>query len=284
MDDPLVDDDLLAMHDRPIGVFDSGLGGLTVLQALDDLLPAEDLIYVGDTARYPYGDKTPEQLRHHAWQLTRYLLDAGVKLVVVACNSATAAALPMLRARCPVPVIGVVAPGLRAAAKTSRTHRTVVIGTQVTADSGVYEATAREQRLDLGLRVLACPGFVQLVEEDRTEGPEAERIVADRLAPLLTARVDTLVLGCTHFPLLARTISKVVGRGVTLVSSADETAFEIRDLLDRTGWQHPGAQPGRREFHTTGDPGRFRELGTRFLGYELVDVRGLPLARLEAAA
>jgi glutamate racemase len=276
--------DLPVMPQRPIGVFDSGLGGLTVLQALDDLLPDEDLVYVGDTARYPYGDKSPAELRHHAEQITRFLVEAGAKMIVIACNSATAAALQTLRERIPLPVIGVVAPGLRAAAATSRTHRTVVIGTQVTAESRVYERTADELRMDLGVRVLACPGFVQLVEEDRTEGPEAEALVADRLAPLLSARVDTLVLGCTHFPLLARTISKVVGRGVTLVSSADETAFEIRDLLDRTGWRRSGPGAGSRIFHTTGDPERFRELGARFLGYPLHDVRGLSLDELAAFA
>ncbi len=269
-----------AMHQRPIGVFDSGLGGLTVLQALDDLLPDEDLLYVGDTARYPYGDKSPEELVHHAGQIAGFLVDAGAKMIVVACNSATAAALQPLQQQLDVPVVGVVAPGLRAAAAASRTHRTVVICTQVTAESRIYERTAEELRAGVEVRVLACPGFVQLVEEDRTVGPEAERLVADRLAPLLSARVDTLVLGCTHFPLLARTISKIVGRGVTLVSSADETAFEVKDLLERTGWLRSGTPPGRRVFHTTGDPERFRELGTRFLGYPLEDVRGLALAEL----
>jgi glutamate racemase len=262
-------------------VFDSGLGGLTVVQALADLLPQEDLLYVGDTARYPYGDKTPEQLRDYATQIARFLVDGGAKMVVVACNSATAAALEHLHEVFRVPIVGVVAPGLRAAATTSRTHRTVVIGTQVTATSGVYERTAEELRLDVRLDVLACPGFVRLVEEDRTTGPEAERVVRDQLAPLLTARVDTLVLGCTHFPLLARTISAVVGRHVTLVSSADETAFEVRDLLERTGWLRDGGGRGRRTFFTTSDPARFRELGGRFLGYELEDVRGLAVSELQ---
>jgi glutamate racemase len=270
-------DDQPPVNQRPIGVFDSGLGGLTVLQALDDLLPDEDLVYVGDTARYPYGDKSPDELRHHSLQISRFLVEAGAKMVVVACNSATAAALDLLRERYPVPIVGVVAPGLRAAATTSRTHRTVVIGTQVTAESEVYERTADELRLDLELRVLACPGFVELVEEGRTETAGAEQVVAERLAPLLTARVDTLVLGCTHFPLLARTITRVVGRHVTLVSSADETAFEIRDLLDRMGWRRRGEEPGKRVFHTTGDPDRFRRLGARFLGKPLHDVRPLTL-------
>ena len=265
------------MNQRPIGVFDSGLGGLTVLHALDDLLPDEHLLYVGDTARYPYGDKSPEQLREYATQITGFLVERGAKMVVVACNSATAAALDHLRERFTVPIVGVVAPGLRAAATTSRSHRVVVIGTQVTATSGVYERTAADLRTGLEVRVLACPGFVQLVEEGRTEGTEAERVVADRLAPLLTARVDTIILGCTHFPLLAPAISKVVGRRVTLVSSADETAFEIRDLLERTGWRRAAGTPAWRTVHTTGDVVRFRELGERFLTRPLSDVRPLEL-------
>lgn len=271
------------MHERPIGVFDSGLGGLTVLQALGDLLPDEHFIYLGDTARYPYGDKSPQQLRTFARQIADVLLEQGAKLLVVACNSATAAALEDLREQVALPVIGVVDPGLRAAASASRTHRTVVIATRVTAASQVYERAAAALGLDLGLRTVACPEFVHLVEQGVTEGPEAERVVAERLAPLLTARVDTLVLGCTHFPLLARTLSKVVGRGVTLVSSADETAFEIRDLLERTGWLWHGKTRGRRTFVTTGDAERFRELGARFLGEPLDDVRHLPLERLAGA-
>lgn len=268
------------MRERPIGVFDSGLGGLTVVQALVDLLPDEDFVYVGDKARYPYGDKRPDQLRDYARQISAFLVAGGAKLLVVACNSAAAAALDLLRDELPVPVVGVVGPGLRAASEASRTHRTVVIGTRVTASSGVYEHTAAQLRLDLDLEVVACPEFVHLVEEGRTEGPHARRVVTDRLAPLLTSRVDTLVLGCTHFPLLARTLSQVVGRGVTLVSSADETAFETRDLLERMGWLRDGTEAGTRTFHTTGSAARFRELGTRYLGGPLEDVRHLPLERL----
>jgi glutamate racemase len=265
------------VHEGPIGVFDSGLGGLTVLQALADLLPHEDLLYLGDTARYPYGDRTTGELLRYSVQITDLLVDAGAKMIVVACNSATAAALPHLQAAIDVPVIGVVEPGLRAAAAvTEPTHRTVVIGTRMTATSGVYERAAAALRPPLIVDVLACPGFVELVEEGETTGPRAASVVRERLAPLLAADAvptDTLVLGCTHYPLLARVISDVVGRDVTLVSSADETAFEVRDLLQRTGWLSRRARPGRRTYLTTGDPGRFRELGERFLGFPLHDVR-----------
>ncbi|HSK25220.1 MAG TPA: glutamate racemase [Egicoccus sp.] len=260
------------MHDGPIGVFDSGLGGLTVLQALADLLPGEDLVYFGDTARYPYGDRSAEELRRFSDQIADLLVAQGAKMLVVACNSATAAALEHLRDRLDIPVIGVVEPGLRAADKASRSRRTVVIGTRMTAGSRVYEHTADRLKLDLDVDVLACPGFVELVEEGRTDTPEAIAVVRERLAPLLTARTDTLVLGCTHYPLLSRAIGEVVGRSVILVSSADETAFEVRDLLERMGWLAGEAPRGRLRFLTSGDPTRFAELGERFLGTPLTDV------------
>jgi glutamate racemase len=266
------------VHEGPIGVFDSGLGGLTVLEALADLLPHEDLLYLGDTARYPYGDRTASELLRFSVQITELLVsEAGAKMVVVACNSATAAALPHLQATIDVPVIGVVEPGLRAAAAvTDPTHRIVVIGTRMTASSQVYEEAAAELRPPLVVDVLACPGFVELVEQGETSGPCAEAIVRERLAPLLAedaVPADTLVLGCTHYPLLARVITDVVGREVTLVSSADETAFEVRDLLQRTGWLSHRERLGRRRYLTTGDPVRFQQLGERFLGYPLDDVR-----------
>jgi glutamate racemase len=265
------------VHDGPIGVFDSGLGGLTVLQALADLLPEEHLHYLGDTARYPYGDRDPDELVAFSVQIAELLLAAGAKMIVVACNSATAAALPVLRDLVDVPVVGVVEPAVRAAASvTEPTHRTVVVGTAVTASSGVYERAAAALRPPLRVEVLACPGFVELVERGETTGPAAQRLVRRRLAPLLAADAvptDTLVLGCTHYPLLARTIKRVVGRAVTLVSSADETAFEVRDLLERAGWRRRGHGPGRRTYLTTGDPARFRRLGGRFLGAPLADVR-----------
>lgn len=261
------------VNDRPIGVFDSGLGGLTVLQALADLLPAEHLIYLGDTARYPYGDKPRDDVAAYAHQITRWFVDQGVKMVVVACNSATAAALDQLRDTFDVPIIGVVEPGVRAAMSATKTGDVVVVGTRVTADSKIYERTAETLRSGLDLRVVACPGFVELVEEGAAEGRRARRVVRQRLAPLMSARIDTMVLGCTHYPLLARTIGEVVGRRVTLVSSADETAFEVRDILERTGWSRaPDAGAGVETFLTTGDAARFARLGERFLGRPLTGV------------
>ncbi len=269
------------MRHGPIGVFDSGLGGLTVLQSLTDLLPGENLIYVGDTARYPYGDRSTDELQRCSTVIADHLEAAGVKLIVIACNSATAAALNLVRERVSVPVIGVVEPGLRAAASTTRTGRAVVIGTRITVASGIYERTVKRLDLDLDVTTLACPGFVEMVEDGRTRGPAVLQAVRERLAPMLTSRVDTLVLGCTHFPLLARPISEVVGRGITLVSSADETAFEVRDLLERTGWLRDRASGGTIRALTSGDPDRFRALGGRFLGVPLQDVRAHAFPELD---
>ncbi|MFU8841095.1 MAG: glutamate racemase [Nitriliruptoraceae bacterium] len=272
------------MRERPIGVFDSGLGGLTVLQALADLLPAEDLVYLGDTARYPYGERSLEELVTISLEVAHELVRRDIKLLVVACNSATAAALPALRNALDVPVVGVVEPGVRAAAATSRTRRAVVIATRATARSAIYEHTAERLAAGVQLTTVACPGLVELVEEGRTSGPEVTAAVRARLAPLLSARIDTLVLGCTHFPLLARPISEVVGKDVALVSSADETAFEVRDLLARLGWTHP--EPGRiatPRFLTTGDPATFAALGERFLGVPLGIVEHVDLPAAPAA-
>jgi len=204
-----------------------------------------------------------------------------VKLLVVACNSATAAALPALREAFDLPIVGVIEPGVRAAASASRTGRAVVIATRATVASSIYERTAARLEAGVELRSVACPGFVELVEAGRTSGPEVTAEVRTRLAPLLTSRIDTLVLGCTHFPLLARPISDVVGRDVTLVSSADETAFEVRDLLDRVGWlREPGPRPPERRFLTTGDPATFARLGGRFLGTPLGAVEPVAIEAL----
>jgi len=261
-------------------MFDSGLGGLTVLQAVADVLPYEDLIYVGDTARYPYGERDPEQLIASSLAIARFLTRQGAKMIVVACNSATAAALPALRRAIDVPVIGVVDPGLRAAASVTRSKHTLVIGTTVTVNSQVYENAAERLGLGLNITTRACPGLVELVEQGVTQGPQVQAILNERLTPALSARVDTLVLGCTHFPLLAREIVAITGRSVLLVSSADETAFDVLDLLNRTGWARDEPQKRSIVYYTTKDPQRFAVLGERFLGEPLEDVRPVRFAEL----
>lgn len=263
--------------DRPIGVFDSGLGGLTVLRALIDLLPHERVVYFGDTGRFPYGPKPFDEVRAHAHEITGVLLGHDVKALVVACNSAAAAALDTLRAQLDIPVIGVIEPGLRAAARVSRTGRVGVIGTVGTIASGAYQRLAAGLRTErcheLDLTCAACPGFVEFVEAGDVESDQVHVLAERLLSPVRDADVDTLVLGCTHYPLLARTIADVMGREVVLVSSADETAFAVRDLLTQQGMLAAEApRDPRHLFFTSGRADTFRELGARFLGPEVAAV------------
>jgi glutamate racemase len=261
------------VDDRPIGMFDSGFGGLTVARALIDLLPGEDLVYFGDTGRYPYGPRHLDEVREYARQITSHLVhDANVKLVVVACNTAAAAALELLQFEFDVPVIGVINPGVRAAIAVTTTGRVGVIGTVGTIASGAYQRAVRAHRAAVELTCCACPGFVEFVERGETESDQV-RILAERLLePVRSAGVDTLLLGCTHYPFLARTIGEVMGREVVLVSSADETAFEVRNLMEETGLGRRSASKGTHRFLSSGDAGWFRDLGRRLLGPELGEV------------
>ena len=252
---------------RPIGVFDSGLGGLTVLRALIDLLPHESVTYFGDTGRFPYGPRPAEEVRGFAVEISDLLVERGVKMLVVACNSAASAALEVLQRRYDIPVIGVVEPGVRAAAAATTSGRIGVIGTVGTIASGAYQEVAAQHGLELTCQ--ACPGFVEFVEAGDVDSDQV-RVLAERLlAPVREAEVDTLVLGCTHYPLLARTIGAVMGREVVLVSSADETAFEVLRLL---GGDRGGGSRGTHRFITSGDPATFQRLGARFLGPEVAEV------------
>lgn len=254
------------MSDRPIGVFDSGLGGLTVLRALIDLLPDEHFVYFGDTARFPYGPKPHDEVLAYAMQIGALLAEWNVKAMVVACNSATSVALDALRARHPIPVVGVVEPGVRAAVTATRTGRVGVIGTVGTISSGAYQRACDVLAPGLEATFAACPGFVEFAESGDVDSDQAHVLAERLLAPLRDAKVDTLVLGCTHYPLLARTISDVMGPDVVLVSSADETAFDVRARLQpRKGVLV--ADPVR--FVTSGDAAMFHHLASRFLGPEV---------------
>jgi len=255
---------------RPIGVFDSGLGGLTVVRSLIDLLPEEDLVYFGDTGRFPYGPKPPEEVCKYAFEITDRLLERRVKMIVVACNSAAAAALGPLQAHVDVPVIGVIAPGVRAARQVTRSGRVGVIGTVGTISSGAYQRAAEEFAPEITLTCAACPGFVEFVEAGDVDSDQVHVLAERLLAPVVEAEADTLVLGCTHYPLLARTIGDVMGPDVVLVSSADETAFEVREILQADIRVPIGK--GRHEFVTSGDVETFRRLGARFLGPEVDNV------------
>ena len=261
------------MTDRPIGVFDSGLGGLTVLRALIDLLPDEPVVYFGDTGRFPYGPKPDRDVTKYAFEMADLLADHDAKLLVVACNRVSSVALDALRRGCDMPVIGVIEPALRAAIQTTRTRRVGVIGTVGTIASGAYQRAADASGAGVELTCAACPGFAEFVEAGDGDSQEVHVLAERLLAPVRDAGVDTLVLGCTHYPLLARTIGDVMGRDVVLVSSGDETAFETRTLLGGAGHaRRPGSEPPRRVFVTSGDLATFRTLGARFLGPEVETV------------
>lgn len=258
----------------PIGLFDSGVGGLTVLAALRARLPRESILYLGDTARLPYGAKSPETIRRYALQCSRQLAARGIKMLVVACNTASATALPDLAAAFPeLPVLGVVGPGAAAGCRASRTGRIAVIGTRSTIEGGAYQRAILELRDDAQIVALACPLFVSLAEEGLVRGPVAETAVRHYLEPVFSASgqpapdlPDCLVLGCTHFPLLQETIAEVVGPGVKLVDSAATTAEEVKRALAAAGLAVNTPGPGRTSFLTTDDPGRFACLGSQFLG------------------
>lgn len=264
------------MDDRPIGMFDSGFGGLTVARALIDLLPSEDLVYVGDTGRYPYGPRSLDEVRLFASEITQKLVeDHDVKLVVVACNNATAAALPHLRYSFDVPLVGVIDPGTRALLSVTRTGRVGVIGTEGTIGSGAYQRAVKARRSltasgrPVELTCAACPGFVELVERGKTSGDEAFGLAQQLLAPVVAARVDSLLLGCTHYPFLARTIGEVMGPEVVLVSSAEETAFEVRGILSETGLGRRSASKGTHRWISSGETGAFVQVGQHLFGPEL---------------
>jgi glutamate racemase len=265
---------LIGVHDQPIGVFDSGFGGLTVARALIDLLPNENLVYFGDTDRYPYGPRTLDQVRGFARQIAQWLVDeVGVKAIVIACNTASAAALEELQAECPVPVIGVIEPGVRSAIDATTQGRVGVIGTVTTIASGAYQQAFASVDPTVDLICAACPGFVEFVERGDTASDQALVLAERLLAPVVDAKVDSLLLGCTHYPFLARTISRVMGRDVTLVSSADETAFAVRRaILDGT---IPGRMPRGNAGHrwvSSGTSSRFQQIGEQLLGIELAGV------------
>jgi glutamate racemase len=256
--------------DRPIGMFDSGFGGLTVARAMIDLLPAEDLVYIGDTGRYPYGSKPLDDVRRYARELAWSLVeDFDAKAIVVACNTATAAGLDELRIELPVPVIDVIEPGARALVTTTTTGNVGVIGTVGTMASGAYVRAVADTGAPVSLTSAACPGFVEFVERGQTTGDEVTVLAERLLAPIREAGVDALLLGCTHYPFLARTISDVMGPDVTLVSSADETAFVVMDRLGALGLLRESGGVGRHRFVSSGDVELFRELGARLLGPEL---------------
>ena len=253
------------MSSDAIGIFDSGVGGLTVMHRVMEALPAENLIYLGDTGRYPYGNKSAETVTRYAIENAEFLLAKRVKMLVVACNTMSAVALDALRRRVDVPVVGVIGPGARAAVERTRNRRVGVIGTETTIASGLYTRALRELDADLEIYTRACPLFVPLAEEGWTDNDVARSTVATYLESLKASGIDTLILGCTHYPLLKKAIAAFLGRRVRLVDSAEETAREVSAKLATAGLKRKSGK-GSTSFFVTDVPDRFVKVGRSFLG------------------
>jgi glutamate racemase len=270
------------MDPRPVGVFDSGVGGLTVLHECLVTMPHEDFVYLGDHARLPYGPRPLEELRRFALEIGTFLEAEGVKLVVAACNAATSAALPQLQEELSVPVVGVTTPEAHAAVLATRNGRLGLLATQATVDSRRYDTLVHALDAGVELVSLACPRLVPLIESDEPFGAQTTEAVREYAQPLKEAGCDTVILGCTHYPLIRPIFQRVFGRDVTLVFSAEETAREVAETLARKDIES-GPGEGSYRFLTTGDPVTFRKLGERFLQLPLGEVEHVTLAELAAA-
>ena len=259
------------MSERAIGIFDSGVGGLTVFKELRRQLPGENLVYLGDTARVPYGTKSPATVLRYAREAAAFLARRRVKMLVVACNTASSVAIEELAHHFSLPVVGVIDPGARKAAALTRNRRVGVIGTEGTIKSGAYSRAIQAQDPRVEVLAAACPLFVPLAEEGWAEHPVARQIAAEYLAPLQAFGIDTLVLGCTHYPLLKKVLHQVLGPEVQLVDSAEETARLVANLLEQNHLRRQGA-PASPHFFVTDVPTRFERVGGEFLGAPLLGV------------
>src|SRR5690242_4407955 len=271
------------MDSRPVGVFDSGVGGLTVLHECLVTMPHEDFVYLGDHARLPYGPRPLADVRRFAREIALYLQEQGVKLVVNACNTATSAALPQLQEELDVPVVGVITPEAHAAVQATRNRRIGLLATEGTVAAGRYKELVHALDAGVELVSVACPRLVPLIESDDPFGGETTEAVREYAAPLKEAGVDTVILGCTHYPLVRPVFQRVFGRDVTLVFSAEETAREVAETLERKGIGNRTDREGEYRFLTTGEPALFRELGVRFLQLPIADVEHVEVAALAAA-
>jgi glutamate racemase len=264
-------------NESPIGVFDSGVGGLTVFAAVKSKLPNESIVYLGDTARVPYGTKSDETVVRYALEDAHFLGERGVKAIVVACNTASAVALPAIREHCSVPVVGVVEPGAMAALEVTRRGAVGVVGTQTTILSNAYGRMLKSLDPNVGVVSMPCPLFVPLVEEGWLGGEIAQAIASEYLSDMRSEGIDALILGCTHYPLLKSTIGQIMGKGVKLIDSGEAAANTLAELLRVEGLLSEAAQPEPDKIYVTDVPQRFESIASRFLGGELPKVRRVDL-------
>lgn len=257
------------MNSKPIGVFDSGIGGLTVVHALTQRLPHENIVYFGDTARVPYGPKSSQVVREYAAQDVDFLLSQDVKMVVIACNTVSAVALDVVQKHAKMPVVGVIFPGATAAVKASTRKRVGVIGTRATVNSNAYTHAIRQIDDEVQVFAQECPLFVPLAEEGWTDHKVTDLVAREYLFPLTIEKIDTLILGCTHYPLLRRAIQTAVDRNVTLIDSGEATAHEVERILDEQNLRNPSALKANLQFYVSDVPAKFSEIGERFLGQKM---------------
>lgn len=256
-------------NNRPIGVFDSGIGGLTVLKEIMKMLPQENTIYLGDTARVPYGIRSPETVVKYSFENTKFLFTKDIKLLVIACNTASSISLDAIKESISIPVIGVIEPGAKAAVRATRKKRVGIIGTDATIKSNAYKNVIKALDERIEVFGLPCPLFVPLVEEGWTDGNIATLVARRYLENIKKKNIDTLVLGCTHYPLLKTVIAKVMGRGIRLIDSAVETSHEIRTTLEDMAIVRKEKKRPVREFYVTDSPEKFLKIGERFLGKKI---------------
>lgn len=269
------------MNTRPIGVIDSGVGGLTVAREIIRQLPKEEIIYLGDTARCPYGPRPIEEVRQFTWELTDYLLtNHHIKMLVIACNTATAIALEEIQAAVNIPVVGVIVPGARTAIKITKNERIGVIGTHNTIESGAYEAALKLLNNNLTVESLACPKFVPLVESGEYEEAEAKRIVEESLFSFKESKMDTLILGCTHYPILKNTIEAFLGSSVKIISSGDETAREVSTILSYKNSLNLSGGKKQNLFLTTGSKEIFQKIASNWFEKPVENVKNIALNEL----
>lgn len=262
---------------QPIGVMDSGVGGLTVAKEIIRQLPNEKIIYIGDTARCPYGPRTRREVKKFTWEMTSFLLEKRIKMLVIACNTATAAALEEIQRDLSIPVIGVINPGARAAIKKTKNYRVAIIGTEGTVKSGAYEKALKSLHSRLFVKGLACPKFVPLVESAEYSGSVARKVVEESLKPLLTQHIDSLILGCTHYPLLEPLIKSYMGCEVNIISSGDETAREISTILQYNNMLSTNESEPYHEFYTTGSTVIFSKIASEWLQMPIDNVKHIKL-------
>lgn len=270
------------MKKQAIGLLDSGVGGLTVMKEAIKQLPNESFYYIGDTARCPYGPRPKEQVKEFTWDLTKFLLDKDIKMLIIACNTATAAALPELKKELDIPVIGVILPGSRAAIKTTKENRIGIIGTEGTILSGEYKRAIKNKHESTNVFSQACPKFVPLVESNQFNSAIAKKVVTESLQGLKKLKIDTLVLGCTHYPLLRPLIQNVMGERVNLIDSGAETVNEVSVLLDYYDMaEKKSSEPNERKFYTTGSANMFKEIASSWLELNEIEVEHISIETLK---